>query len=215
MLAGVSFAAFAGAFVTTPIVVRGAAEPALTTTPLVSPVPVPSAVAVVLPRRDPFTGDAPRATVTATTTSTATPSYASAPAAALPPIPRFPAIPGTALPGTGLPTSTLAGGGIPAALGPLPPNTGALNGPLPSNPGAPNGTLPLAAQTARVTAVVTGAHPFALVEDAGATRLVTVGDRIAGDAIAAITAGGVRLANGSVLAIAPVSSPIRPGSGGR
>lgn len=93
---------------------------------------------------------------------------------------------------------------IPAALRPLPPNAGAMNAPP-----------PFGAQTARVTAVVTGAHPYALVDDAGTTRIVTVGDNIASDAITAITAGGVRLANGRMLTVAPAASPARSGSGGR
>ena len=92
---------------------------------------------------------------------------------------------------------------LPAALGPLPPNAGA--GPLP---------FPLASETSQVRAVITGAHPFALVEDAGTTRLVTVGDAIAGDTIAAITADGVRLAHGGTIAVAPSAAAARPGSGG-
>jgi hypothetical protein len=199
LAAGASFAAFAGAFVTTPIVVRGAAEPQVTAMPVVRPIPAPSAVALILPRRDPFAGDEPRAVAT-------TPSNGSAPAAAVPPpLSPFPgpAIPGAAMPGTALPGTAPSGLRIPATLGPLPPNAGAINAPP-----------PFAAQTARVTAVVTGAHPYALVDDAGTTRIVTVGDHIASDAIAAITAGGVRLANGRMLTVAP-ASPMSPGSGGR
>ena len=178
LLAAVAFAAFAGSFVTTPIVAHGAAAPPTSSTPGVRPLPALSAVAAVLPRRDPFAGDAP---VVA--------SSAAAHAAGIPSLPALPA--------------------LPAALRPLPPNAGAGNGPSPF-------AAPLvAAPAARVTAVVTGAHPFALVEDAGSTRLVTVGDRISGDTIAAITADGIRLARGTVLAVAPASPPNRSDPGGR
>ena len=202
ILAGISFAAFAGAFVTTPIVVRGAAGSSPVMTPVVDPVAGSNRAAVVLPQRDPFTGDAPRAIATAfaNTSAAATP--------AVPPVPPLPAIPGVASsspagPGIAI-TGAVSGGTIPRALGPLPPNAGAMNA-----------QLPFVAQTARVTAVVTGAHPFALVEDAGTTRLVTVGDRIAGELIAAIDGRGVRLANGRLLAVAPAATPVNPGSGGR
>ena len=193
VLATLAFAAFAGAFVTTPIVARGAADLAMTTSALVTPVPIASAVAVVLPRRDPFTGGAPRAGTTSTTAAFASRSasapVSASPATASPAIP-FPPIPPLAA--------------IPATLGVLPPNAGAARAPLPFAP-----------QAARVAAVVTGAHPFALVDEAGTTRVVTVGDRVAGDTVAAITAGGVRLEHGGTLAAAPAEPPARSDSGGR
>jgi hypothetical protein len=196
LLAAAAFIAFAGAFVTTPIVARSAAGFAITRAPLVSAVPAPSAAAVVLPRRDPFTGDAPRA-VAATT---AVPSGAMplvqlpqippvGPLPQVPPLPQMPQMPPLVR--------------TPATLGALPPNTGAANV-----------QFPLAAESARVTAVATGAHPFALVDEAGTTRLVTVGDRLASDTVAAITAGGVRLARGKLLTVAPTSPPITPAPGG-
>lgn len=195
ILAGISFAAFAGAFVTTPIVVRGAAGSAPAMTPIADPVPS-RRVALVLPQRDPFIGDAPRAIATAAHTSAAATS-------AVPPVPPLSAIPDVTYPGPAGP-GTAIGGTIPRAHGALPPNAGAMNA-----------QVPFVAQTARVTAVVTGAHPFALAEDAGTTRLVTVGDRIAGDSIAAIDGRGVRLANGRLLAVAPAATPVNPNSGGR
>jgi hypothetical protein len=217
VLAGMSFAAFAGAFVTTPVVVRGAAPPAAGTAPLVSPIPAPTAVAVVLPRRDPFAGDAPRMVVTTTPASAAATALASA-ATATPP---FPAIPGSTSSGSAIPFSVfpgraVAGVSVPAVLGPLPPNAGAPRAASPFGAPPPFGApSPFAAPPVRVTAVVTGAHPFALVDEPGTTRLVTVGDRVAGQTIAAITADGIRLANGAVLTVAPGSSPVLPDHGGR
>lgn len=84
---------------------------------------------------------------------------------------------------------------IPAALRALPPNAG-----------AGDDTFPFATSTpvaATVTAVITGAHPFALVDKVGTTRVVTVGDHIGSDAVVAIGADGVRLASGTKLTIAP------------
>jgi hypothetical protein len=104
--------------------------------------------------------------------------------------PALPAGPGAAVP-------------IPAALVPLPPNAGAGTSPF-----------PLAGEGIRVRAVITGATPFALVEDAGATRLVTLGDGVAGDTIAAITADGVRLTHGTTIGVAHAAAAAQAGSGG-
>ncbi len=81
---------------------------------------------------------------------------------------------------------------VPPALGPLPPNAGA--------PPEPSAT---ASPQARVAAVVTGAHPVALIVEAAQTRLLAVGDRFGGSAIASIRADGVRLRDGTFMAIAP------------
>jgi len=80
---------------------------------------------------------------------------------------------------------------IPAALRPLPPNAGAGDAAFPFATGAHT--------TASVTAVITGPHPFALVDDGGPTRVVTIGDRVGGDTIVAIDADGVRLSGGTTL----------------
>jgi hypothetical protein len=92
---------------------------------------------------------------------------------------------------------------IPAALRALPPNAGAGDGAFPFASGPRTAAI--------VTAVITGPHPFALVDEGGTTRVLTVGDRISGDAIAAIGAAGVRLSDGTTLAIAPT----HPAPGGR
>jgi hypothetical protein len=91
---------------------------------------------------------------------------------------------------------------IPAALRALPPNAGAGDGAFPF--------ATAARTTAVVTAVVTGTHPFALVDEGGATRMLTVGDRIGADAIAAIGADGVRLTGGTLLPVARSSDPVVP-----
>jgi hypothetical protein len=85
---------------------------------------------------------------------------------------------------------------VPAAIGPLPPNAGAGGGPFPPTPAM------------RVTAIMTGAHPFALVDDGGTTRIVTTGDEFGGASIAAIRTDGVHLASGAIVPLAaPASAP--------
>lgn len=59
----------------------------------------------------------------------------------------------------------------------------------------------------RVTAIVTGARPFALVEDGGLIRILTVGDRLWADRIVAIDIDGVHLAHGTTLPVAPTTAP--------
>jgi hypothetical protein len=78
---------------------------------------------------------------------------------------------------------------IPPALGPLPPNAGARDGPFPLLPAE------------HVTAVVTGAHPVALVDDGSTTHLVTVGDRYHDERIVAIDPGGVHLESGTTVPV--------------
>jgi hypothetical protein len=88
---------------------------------------------------------------------------------------------------------------IPAAIRPLPPNAGAAGFALPFTAGT------------RVTAVVTGSRPFALVDEGGTSRVVTIGDHVDGNAIAAITPDGVRLSTGATIPIAaPSSAPPTP-----
>jgi len=64
--------------------------------------------------------------------------------------------------------------------------------------------LPLApATTARVSAVGVGARREALVDEGGHTRLVTIGDRLDGAPVTAIDDGGITLADGRRLVLAP------------
>jgi hypothetical protein len=167
---------------------------AFVTTPLVAPseagMLVGAAPSVVtLPRPTPFADVIPRRNPFAGDDAPARPNTAVAQTQAVQTatssLPQIPAMPQ-----------------IPAALRVLPPNAGA---------GADLFPLPAGARTdAVVTAVITGPHPFALVDEAGTTRVLTIGDRIGGNAIAAIAVDGVRLSNGTRLPVAPASQPVAP-----
>lgn len=173
LLAAAAFAAFAGAFVTTPIVAHGAGSVVADALPSVTPLSARTAFADVMPRRDPFSGgDAPTA-----------PGDTAAPSSpvTMPVLPQPP---------------------FPAALRPLPPNAGAGDGAFPF------ATAPRTMPT--VTAVITGPHPFALVDASGTTRMMTIGDDIDGEAIVAIGVDGVHLFGGTLLPL--VAHPL---SGGR
>ncbi len=105
------------------------------------------------------------------------------------------------------------GAGQPAAVPTLPPlpslpalpdAIGAI-GVLPANAGAGLGLPP--SEPLRVTAVITGAHPSAIVEDRNGTRLVTVGDAVGDDHVDAIDAAGVHAAHGTVYPVSPAGQP--------
>lgn len=167
LLAAGAFAAFGAAFVTSPIVARGAAGAVTDATPRAAPRSVSTASADVVPRRDPFSGgDAPQ------THAAGMPPQA---AVAMPPLPPLPH--------------------APAALRALPANAGADGAPFPFATSPQHGA-PV------VTAVITGRHPYALVDEAGTTRVLTIGDAVDGDAITAIGVDGVRLSRGTLLAVA-------------
>ena len=87
------------------------------------------------------------------------------------------------------PSSAIAA--LPSVPGPLPPNLGAQGGQVPGPP------PPLA----RVTAIATGAHPSALVEEAGNVRLIGLGDKLAGASVDAIDASGVHLSDHTTLGL--------------
>jgi len=185
-----AFGAFAAAYVTTPIAARSAADWRPAIAPLPEPAHEPPPFAVVLPRRDPFAGAPDAAAAGSTRSEDARLSYS-------------------------LPRDVPSAAPWPHALEPLPPNAGA--------PAAsPPFPVPVAAQplSARITALVTGAHPYALVDDGGTTRLVTLGDRIGDAIVAAISAAGVRLADGRTLPLVtaapvPFAPPAPPASKGR
>jgi hypothetical protein len=181
LLGAAAFVSFAGAFVTTPLVVNGEINGMPTGAPSAVPSPAATFLAQTVPRRNPFAGG--RAT-----------SVQHAPAPA----------PTQLRPGVTPP------GGIPAMLQPLPPNAGAPNEPFPfAKPSAP-GSAPLSSPvSARVTAIVTGPRPYALLEEGGTIRLVGVGDRVGPDTIVAITADSVRLAGGATLLLIPAGRPSR------
>lgn len=71
--------------------------------------------------------------------------------------------------------------------------------PLPPNAGAPDGTFPAAG---RVSAIATGAHPFALIDDGKTTRLIAAGDSYAGRHVVAIDAAGIHLDDGTLFDLA-------------
>ena len=108
--------------------------------------------------------------------------FTGAPVAAAAPGPAMPREPAARMPS------------VPAAIGPLPPNAGAGSGPFPL------------ATALRVTAVMTGAHPFALVDEGGTTRILTIGDAFGGAVIAAIRVDGVHLASGAIVPLAASAS---------
>lgn len=112
-------------------------------------------------------------------------------------------------PFTGEPSSrsTVATAALPPASAPALPRGDV--GPLPSNlanpaiPTVPADATPASTATAtRVTAIVTGAHPYAMVETAGNHEIKGIGDRIAGTPIAAIAIDGITLVGGQRLDVA-------------
>ncbi|HEX3463173.1 MAG TPA: hypothetical protein VHS78_03855 [Candidatus Elarobacter sp.] len=196
VIAVAAFASFAGAYLTTPLAARGAAGALPTVTPLGTPLPSPTAFAFVLPRRDPFAGEPSAAGASSHAQSAGTQSLAATQAQRS--IQRT-----TAATAPDSPTAQ-----IPAGLVPLPPNLGASN--LSPPFAAPVARLQ---PTARVIAVVTGSHPFALIDEGGTTRLVTLGDRVGDDVVRAISAAGIRLANGATLRLASDPPPATPAHG--
>jgi hypothetical protein len=100
---------------------------------------------------------------------------------------------------------------VPTAPAELPP-PGTL-GTLPANisgdpiPAIPNQTSDALAAPSRITAIVTGAHPYAMLETAGVHEIKTIGDPVAGSAIVSIDLAGIRLQNGAHLALTSAGSP--------
>ncbi len=80
--------------------------------------------------------------------------------------------------------------------------------PLPGNvpdaviPQVPGSAPDVQRGTSRVTALVTGPHPYALIETAGGHIIAGIGDRVDGSVITAIDLDGVRLQNGARLTVA-------------
>ncbi len=83
-----------------------------------------------------------------------------------------------------------------AAVGPLPPNLS--DDGIPAMPGT-------AAAGVRITAIVTGAHPYALIDAGGVHTIKGLGDRIGGVPIDAIDLDGIRLHDGTHLAVDPAA----------
>jgi hypothetical protein len=90
---------------------------------------------------------------------------------------------------------------------PAPPQPPALR-----LPRLPQAGLPIASTVPvmhlRITAIATGAHPTAIVEDGGDARLVAIGDALDGSRITAIGDDAIALANGRRLSLEPaVAAP--------
>ena len=88
------------------------------------------------------------------------------------------------------------------------PNPGSLPafslahiGPLPANAGAGMMTLGPSFTGLRVSAVVIGVHPTAIIVDGTVSRLVTVGDRVGDARVTTIDASGIDLSDGRRLAL--------------
>jgi hypothetical protein len=110
----------------------------------------------------------------------------------------------------------------PAPVAEQPSLSVGAGGPLPSNlqsetiPGLPGGSPDSGPSSApkvslqpgtdvRITAVVTGAHPFAMVESGGKHEIKGIGDRVGGIPIVAIDIDGLRLQNGGRLTVDPAA----------
>jgi hypothetical protein len=99
------------------------------------------------------------------------------------------------------PAQTISTSGVPEAIQPLPGNVS--DDAIPALPGAPQP----GAETSRVTAVVTGAHPYAMVEKAGVHEIKGIGDLVDAQPIIAIDIDGVRLKNGQRFTIDAAAQP--------
>jgi hypothetical protein len=102
--------------------------------------------------------------------------------------------------------------GASTATKPSPAHAASLP-PMPSVPAGlpilpPNAAAP-APTSARVAAVVTGPHPFAIVTDESGPHLIARGDRLDGSVVSVIDGAGVTLADGSRL---PLRSGFEGGS---
>jgi hypothetical protein len=85
---------------------------------------------------------------------------------------------------------------------PLPSNL--ANDTIPALPGSAPDPVP---GSPRVTAIVTGPHPYAMLETGGVHELKGLGDPVGGVAIVAIAIDGVRLRDGRRLAVDPAARP--------
>jgi hypothetical protein len=108
--------------------------------------------------------------------------------------------------GSAAPSAPPATAPIPT-LPPLPPTPGVIRLP-PSNAGPALGLPPSGG--VRVTALTTGAHASALVEDRSGTRIVKAGDILAGDRITAIDAAGVHVGHATTYPVTPAGQPLSP-----
>jgi hypothetical protein len=98
---------------------------------------------------------------------------------------------------------------VSAAVAPARLPIGSQVRPLPSNlesdtiPTLPGGAVEVLAGIPRVTAIVTGTHPYAMLDTGGIHEIKGIGDRVGGIAIVSIDMAGVRLQNGERYAVDP------------
>jgi hypothetical protein len=86
-------------------------------------------------------------------------------------------------------------------------------GALPSNlssdtiPSMPGGEPIPAFEAPRITAIVTGAHPYVMLDTGGVHEIKGIGDRVHGIAIVSIDIDGIRLQSGERLTVAGAGRP--------
>jgi hypothetical protein len=173
-IVAMSVVCISGAVALTPLRARSSNDPNVLRQPEPAPL-VATAVREITIRRDPFAGEPSNTPAAGSTTSRAT--SVSTPPAALAAAQALPGLPG-------------------GDIGPLPGNL--TNSTIPALPGAP----PAVAVTSRVTAIVTGARPYAMFDSAGYHEIKGVGDRVNGTPITAIDIDGVTLQSGARLRVA-------------
>jgi hypothetical protein len=139
-----------------------------------------------------FEAVAPRIALTAPTRQAAFVSIARDPFAE----PAAPSAPVTSVPAAP-PLADASGERLPSNL---------ANDVIPALPGAPSASAGAGA-AAHVTAVVTGAHPYALVENDGVHEIKGIGDRIGGIPVTAIDLDGIRLQSGARLTVTREGQP--------
>jgi hypothetical protein len=112
-------------------------------------------------------------------------------------------------PGPGAANARAAG----SAANPASPASEMSLEPLPANvtdpivPAMPGAAADAGGTSTRVTAVVTGAHPYALIERAGIHSIEGLGDRIGNSTIRTIDIDGVRLSSGERLSVDRETTP--------
>ncbi len=172
-IVAMSVVCISGAVALTPLRARSSNDPSVRHQ-LVPALLVSTAIPELTIRRDPFAGEPSNTAAAGSTPSPATP-VSTAPTA-LAASQALPVLPG-------------------GDVGPLPGNL--TNSTIPALPGAP----PAVAITPRVTAIVTGAHPYAMFDSAGSHQIKGVGDRVNGTPITAIDIDGVTLRGGARLRV--------------
>jgi len=172
-IVAMSVAFISGAVALTPLRARSSNDPNVHNQLVLAPL-VTTTVPEITIRRDPFGGEPSNTPAAGSTTPRGAPVSAAPTASS----------DSQALP-------VLPGGDV----GPLPGNL--MNSTVPAIPGA----SAAAGVTPRVTAIVTGARPYAMFDFAGNHQIKGVGDRVNGTPISAIDIEGVTLQSGARLRV--------------